>query len=159
MALPTYYLSEAIGNLTTRWAPLSLQAISEIHALIQNAPELSGYTNSLVGLSSPENSMTFWPSLANILNNQTFLDAASSRDIASHILRLLEYMSFTLETMTQKNIDDLFTIIGLTPQFSAYAAQLSGLTPANCRNTAYMSVYEILCSLPKFKIDAVGYAV
>lgn len=156
MSLPQYNLMDFIGWITTRWVPLSTNAISETQTLVNNISELSDFIPQLAGLSSPENSMIFSPVLAIISNNDTFFNEASGIGIPNHLLRALEYVTFSGEILTQKNVDDTFTVLGLTPQFSEYAIQLSGLTPETTQ--LYIPVINTIIQLPKFKIDAVGYS-
>jgi hypothetical protein len=156
MTIPAYTLIDAIGWLTTRSIPLSTQAITDTQYIVNNTPEFSGFIMRFVGSTTPENSMSFRQPLSDISNNQNFFDAAQQVTVPNTIRTLLDQIQFDDgQGMTQENIDDIFSILAITPQFSPYVTQLSGITSVNFRG--YMGVFVELCTLPKFDIDAVGY--
>lgn len=150
--LPQYTLFDAIGWQTTRWIYLSDFAVSQILSIINdNYPEFIDY---FTGLTSA-NSLGY---LTSYPNDDNFIVLAQAVILPPDLYQYLSFMGWNNDVLLDDNlISMLISAVQMTPEFSHYLDDLSGITPDNSRE--YMLVINNLVNLPIFKFNAQKFLI
>jgi hypothetical protein len=147
--LPQYYLSDAIGLLTTRWIPLPQSAIDSLLSIIDNTEEYGYFIPFFAGITI-DNSYFY---IHNFPNDDNFQQTISTIPVPNTLFDTLDYFvvnpDFLLDSDT---ITDIFNILVGISEYASYMAALAGITTDNSQS--YTSVINTLIQLPLFNINA-----
>ena len=147
--LPQYYLSDAIGWLTTRWIALSQSACDSFLSIINNNIQYKNFVPYFAGLSV-DNSYFY---IHNLPNDDNFWLIASETPVPNTLFTTLDYFLYTYDFLLDAaTINDIFNILNGISEYASYVTDLSGITPDNSRS--YASVINTLIQLPLFNINA-----
>lgn len=158
MSLPDYTLNDHIGWATTRRIPLCSQSVSELLELVTNT--YTAFIEKFAGISD-QNSLEYLQILNEISNNESFYNESLTIIIPHNLLNVLEF-DYILNNalLNNENLTFLLNAAEMTPQFSGFLSQLSGINENNNQDFDYRNVirFGLMCC-PKFLRDAETFLV